>query len=28
MRRPDLPVGQWPELLTAWMRSAGFLGAR
>ncbi len=28
MRRPDLPVGQWPELLTAWMRSAGFLGTR
>ncbi len=28
MRRPDLPVGQWPGLLTAWMRSAGFLGAR
>ena len=27
MRRPDLPVGQWPELLTAWMRSAGFLGS-
>ena len=27
MRRPDLPVGQWPELLTAWMRSAGFLAS-
>lgn len=28
MRRPDLPVGQWPALLTAWMRSTGLLEAR
>jgi acetyl esterase/lipase len=26
MRRPDLPVGRWPTLLAAWMKTEGFLG--
>lgn len=24
MRRPDLPVGVWPQLLTAWMQDRGY----
>lgn len=26
MRKPELPVGQWPSLLEAWMKAEDFLG--
>jgi hypothetical protein len=26
LRKPNLPIGRWPQLVEAWLRAIGMLG--